>query len=85
TICMLKRLNETGAAEIRRILEERSLDEKGKDWLTEAIRSTGADEYCIDVARHFTSQAKRVLEALPDSEYKKSLFDLCDYIVARER
>ncbi|MBI5116929.1 polyprenyl synthetase family protein [Candidatus Poribacteria bacterium] len=85
TICMLKRLDTAGCARIRRILEERVLEEKDKDWLTETIRATGADEYCADVARHFTSQAKHVLEILPDSEYKKSMLDLCDYIVARER
>jgi len=49
------------------------------------LRTCAADEYCIEVARDFTAQAKRALDVFPDSEYKKSMVDLCDYIVARER
>lgn len=85
TICLLNRLDKNEAKRVTRILQERRLDEKDKEWLCETVRACAADEYCIDVARDFTSQAKRALEVFPDSEYKRSMADLCDYIVARER
>ncbi len=85
TICLLNRLNESDGGRIMTILQERRLDDKDKEWLCETVRSHAADEYCIEVARDFTSQAKRALEVFPESEYKKSMLDLCDYIVAREK
>jgi octaprenyl-diphosphate synthase len=85
TICLLNRMDGSDADRIKRILRERRLDENDKAWLCESIRACAADEYCIEVARDFTSRAKHALEVFPDSEYKKSMIDLCDYIVARER
>jgi octaprenyl-diphosphate synthase len=85
TLCLLSRLDSGGSKRIKAILQERRLDEKDKEWLCETVRACAADEYCVEVARDFTAQAKRSLEIFPDSEYKKSMVDLCDYIVARER
>ena len=85
TICLLKRLDKDDGDKIRKIQEERHLDEKDKAWLCEALRACAVDEYCIEVARDFALQAKIPLELFPESEYKKSMVDLCDYIVARER
>jgi octaprenyl-diphosphate synthase len=85
TICLLNRLGKSDGNRIKRILQERRLDDKDKEWLCEVVRASAADEYCAEVARDFLSQAKRALDVLPESEYKKSMFDLCDYIVARER
>ncbi|RJP14315.1 MAG: polyprenyl synthetase family protein [Candidatus Abyssobacteria bacterium SURF_5] len=85
TICLLSRLDKRDGDRIKKILHERRLEEKDKNWLCEIVRTCAADEYCIEVARDFTAQAKRALDVFPDSEYKKSMVDLCDYIVARER
>ncbi|UCD56984.1 MAG: polyprenyl synthetase family protein [Candidatus Hydrogenedentota bacterium] len=85
TICLLNRLDGHETKRIRNILHQRRLEEKDKTWLCEAIRACAADEYCAEVARDFASQAKHALEGFRDSEYKKSMIDLCDFIVARER
>ncbi len=85
TICLLKRTDKSDNERVRRILRERNLDEDDKKWLCESIRSNGADEYCLDAARDFSSRAKRALEVFPDSEHKNSMTALCDYIVTRER
>jgi geranylgeranyl pyrophosphate synthase len=73
------------AERIRKILRERHLDEKDKIWLCQSVRTHGADDYCLDIARDFVSRAKQALDVVPDSEYRKSLTELCDYIVARDK
>jgi len=85
TICMLDRLGKSDADRIRDILRERRLGESDKTWLSGAIRDCAADEYCIEIAGNFASQAKRAIEAVPDSEYRRAMVDLCDFIVARDR
>lgn len=85
TICLLNRLDKNGVRRVKSILQRRHLDESDKAWLCESVRAYGADEYCIEVARDFTAKAKRALEIFPDSEYKRSMVGLCDYIIARER
>jgi len=85
TICLLDRLDNSNGERIRRILEERRLNGRDKSWLCEVLHSCAVNEYCLDVARDFAMKAKISLELFPDSEYKKSMLDLCDYVVAREK
>lgn len=85
TICLLSRLDTDDADKVRQILKERRLEEREKAWLCESIREFAVDEYCMEIACDFASQAKRALEVFPDSDYKKSMIELCDYVVARER
>lgn len=85
TICMLQRLGEKDTSRIKRILEERQLRDGDKAWLLGTVRGCGATDYCQEVARDFTTRAKLALDVFPDSDYKKSMFELCDYILERER
>jgi octaprenyl-diphosphate synthase len=85
TIYMLNRLGANQASRVGKILEERQLRDGDKAWLLETVRSSGATDYCQEVARDFTTRAKTALDICPDSEYKKSMFDLCDYVLERER
>lgn len=85
TICMLSRLDEGAGNKIRRILRRKQLGDADKKWLLESLRACSADEYCIETAGDFVSRAKQALGVIPDSEYKRSMIDLCDHIVARER
>lgn len=85
TICLLNRADKRDTERIRTILQERLLQDGDKEWLCESVRTYAADEYCLEVARDFTAHAKRALDVFPESEYKKSMIGLCDYIVARER
>ena len=85
TICMLNRLDGNGSARIKGMLKARRVEEGDKEWLREAMRDCAADEYCNETARGFASKAKQAIEDIPESEYKKSMIELCDYVVARER
>jgi geranylgeranyl pyrophosphate synthase len=85
TICMLERLDRNDADRIRNLLKERKAERSDKIWLGEALKGCSADEYCIEIASDFASRAKNAIESIPDSEYKRSMFDLCDHIVARDK
>jgi octaprenyl-diphosphate synthase len=85
TICLLNRLDKADANRIKKILKERRLEDTDKAWLCQIIPEYEVDEYCLDIARDFTSKAKNALDILPDSDYKKSMLDLCDYVVTREK
>ena len=85
TICMLERLDRSDADRVRNLLRERKAERSDKIWLGEALRGCSADEYCIEIASDFASRAKNAIESIPDSEYKRSMIDLCDHIVARDK
>ncbi len=85
TICMLERLDKADTARIRKILKERKLEDADKAWLCDALYASSANEYCLEVASDFASRAKRAIDSIPDSEYKRSMTDLCDHIVSRDR
>jgi geranylgeranyl pyrophosphate synthase len=84
-ICLLERLGPADVERIRRILRERRIEDNDKAWLLDAIRDSAADEYCIGTARDFAQQAKLAIEPFAESEYKKSMSDLCDYVIIRNR
>lgn len=85
TICMLERLDRGDADRIRSILRERKIEKPDKIWLCDALRGCSADEYCTEIAGDFASRAQNALESIPDSEYKRSMIELCDHIVARDK
>jgi octaprenyl-diphosphate synthase len=85
TICMLNRLEKNDADRIKGILKKRKVRNADKVWLCDALRGCSADEYCIEIATDFSSRAKSAIEPIPDSEYKRSMIELCDHIVAREK
>jgi geranylgeranyl pyrophosphate synthase len=85
TICMLNRLEKSDADRIKSILKAKKVEDADKAWLCDALRSCSADEYCIEIADTFSSRAKNAIEPIPDSEYKRSMIELCDHIVSREK
>jgi octaprenyl-diphosphate synthase len=85
TICLLSRVDKTGADRIKRILNERHLEDADRAWLYEVIPEFAVDDYCLGIARDFTAKATSALAIVPDSEYKKSLCELCEYVVTRDK
>ncbi len=50
----------------------------------EVLKSTGAIDYAADLARKLVSDAKSILNILPNSVAKKALLKLADFVVERE-
>ena len=51
----------------------------------ELIRATDAVSRCLSKAEFYVEQAIACLEPVPESKYKKSLLDLANYVVSRDR
>jgi len=49
------------------------------------VQSNGSIEYSLDVARNYTEKAKNCLNVFPDSEYKKSLISLVEFVIDRQK
>jgi len=52
--------------------------------IVELIRSSGALDESMDVARSRSDAAKQALNALPDSKWKSAMIDLASYSVSRQ-
>ena len=69
------------AACVRRAIENGGRDDLPK--VLAAIRATGALDYAKRKAAGEAERAAIALEALPTSQYKDSLLELCSFAVAR--
>ncbi|MCH9643267.1 MAG: polyprenyl synthetase family protein [Gammaproteobacteria bacterium] len=53
------------------------------DIVLDAIKNTGAVQYCIDKANHYIDKALAALTIFPESEYKASLLELTNFTKER--
>jgi octaprenyl-diphosphate synthase len=67
---------------IRLAIEQGGLAQLGP--IVEAIESTGGLEYAIGFAQRETQQALLALQVLPDTQYRKTLYDLARFAQERE-
>jgi octaprenyl-diphosphate synthase len=76
------------AAEKRRlvakVLEERGFVTVRPDQITALVEETGALAHARSLARDYVSRAKACLNELPDSEYRRALMALPDFILERD-
>lgn len=59
-------------------------DQKRVKELIAFVKSSGGLEYAIDVMKDFQQKAKNILNEFPDSEPKKSLNSMLDYVIERK-
>ncbi|MFH1394425.1 MAG: polyprenyl synthetase family protein [Candidatus Micrarchaeota archaeon] len=81
----LENANEAERSRLKEILQSRTTDE---DDIQEAIgimKGRGSLEYAKSLARKLADEAKAALGPLEESEDKKSLLDIADYSVSRDR
>lgn len=52
--------------------------------VVEQIRGSGCVEETMEEARRFVRQAQADLETLPDNSYRRAMFGIADYVVARD-
>jgi geranylgeranyl pyrophosphate synthase len=64
--------------------EHNGFDKKKLQRIRKLLVDYGSIEYSTNVAGKFAEMAKRELEAIPDSQAKKSLVFLADYVMTRE-
>ncbi|MBZ5502775.1 MAG: polyprenyl synthetase family protein [Acidobacteriia bacterium] len=80
--------NKNGSAEGRRlvakVLEERGFLSVRPEQITQLVRETGALDRATALARDYASRAKAALDELPDTEYRRALLCVPDFILERD-
>ena len=80
--------NGNGHSEGRRlvgkVLEERGFVSVRPEQITRLVRETGALEHASNLARAYVDRAKECLSELPDTEYRRALLAVPDFILERE-
>jgi len=79
--------NKNGSAEGRRlvakVLEERGFLSVRPEQITQLVRGTGALDRATALAREYAGRAKAALDELPDTEYRRALLCVPDFILER--
>lgn len=75
--------HDKAGAELRELIEDRRFDRQGLERAVNIVRSSGALEYTYEVAMQYVSEAKDVLQILPDSRPRRRLLQIADFITRR--
>jgi octaprenyl-diphosphate synthase len=66
------------------VLEERGFESVRPEQITRLVRDTGALDRAAKLAREYVARAKDALAELPDTDYRRALLAVPDFILARE-
>lgn len=69
---------------IAKVLEERDFATVRPEQIAQLVEGSGARARAEALAREYVSRAKSCLEALPDSDYRRALLAVPDFILERE-
>lgn len=69
---------------IAKVLEERDFVSVRPEQITRLVQETGAQVRAANLARDYVSRAKACLEVLPDTDYRRALLAVPDFILERE-
>jgi octaprenyl-diphosphate synthase len=76
--------NGEGRRLVEKVLEERGFRSVRPEQITSLVRETGALQRATDMAKEYVRRAKASLEVLPDTEYRRALLAVPDFILERE-
>jgi octaprenyl-diphosphate synthase len=83
-IYTLKNANEKERKYYFNTIKRYNNDQKRVKELIEFVKSSGGMDYAIKVMKDFQQKAKDILEEFPDSEARKSLHSMLDYVIERK-
>jgi octaprenyl-diphosphate synthase len=69
---------------VAKVLEERDFQSVRPEEITKLVRETGALERSTKLAREYVNRAKASLSGLPDTEYRRALLAVPEFILDRE-
>jgi octaprenyl-diphosphate synthase len=70
---------------IQRVLDDRSFENVSRQEIQEILGRNGSVEYARAAADRYASQARQALACFPDSEFKRALLWVPEFVVAREK
>ena len=76
--------NGDGRKLVASVLQERGFISVRPEEITELVQRTGALERATQLARDYVARAKAALAEVPDSEYRRALLAVPDFILDRE-
>jgi octaprenyl-diphosphate synthase len=76
--------NGDGRSLVAKVLEERGFVSVRPEQITKLVNETGALEHASKLARAYVDRAKECLAELPDTEYRRALLAVPDFILERE-
>ena len=80
----LAKENKSSVSEIMKIIRKGEKESKLKD-IIELVISNGGIEYSLEAAHNYSEKAKLCLDVFEDTDYKKSLLSLVDYVIERDK
>ena len=70
---------------IQRVLDDRSFENVCREQIQEILARNGSVAYAMSVADRYAEQSRQALASLPDSEFKRALLWVPDFVVARDK
>jgi octaprenyl-diphosphate synthase len=70
---------------IQRVLDDRSFEHVCREQIQEILARNGSVAYAMSVADRYAEQGRQALASLPDSEFRRALLWVPDFVVAREK
>ncbi len=70
---------------IQRVLDDRSFEHISRQELQEILKRHGSVPYAMEVAERYADQARQALAGFPESDFKRALLWVPDFVVAREK
>jgi octaprenyl-diphosphate synthase len=69
---------------VEKVLEERDFRSVRAEEIAKLVRETGALDRATKLAKEYVRRSKASLEVLPDTEYRRALLAVPDFILERE-
>jgi octaprenyl-diphosphate synthase len=70
---------------IQRVLDDRSFENASRQQIQEILLRNGSVEYAMSVADRYAEQSRVALASMPESEFKRALLWVPDFVVARDK
>jgi octaprenyl-diphosphate synthase len=70
---------------IQRVLDDRSFENVCREQIQEILARNGSVAYAMSVADRYAEQSRLALASLPESDFKRALLWVPDFVVAREK
>ena len=70
---------------IQRVLDDRSFENVSRGQIQAILEKNGSVEYAMAVADRYAEQGRQALASLPDSDFKRALLWVPDFVVARDK
>ncbi|HEV2135630.1 MAG TPA: polyprenyl synthetase family protein [Terracidiphilus sp.] len=70
---------------IQRVLDDRSFENVSRGQIQDILARNGSVDYAMASALRYAEQARNALSSQPDSEFRRALLWVPDFVVAREK